>query len=263
MPATDVIRIAAIGDLHYGKMAQPLQPLFAEIANTADVLVLCGDFTATGSLEEARFMARDLAPAAKIPIVGVLGNHEHDGARQSEIEQILTDAGVVLLDGETYETHGVGFAGVKGFCGGFGARALEPWGETVIKNFVQEAIQEALKLGSALAKLRTDYRIAVLHYSPTVETVEGEPKEIYPFLGSSRLEEPLSRYRVDLVVHGHAHNGCPEGRLRGEVPVYNVAMPVLRRAFPGRPPFRMIELPAVPVQPMLPQLPGRRRSDVP
>jgi Icc-related predicted phosphoesterase len=148
-----------------------------------------------------------------------------------------------VLDGEATEVHGVGFAGVKGFGGGFGRGALGPWGEPVIKQFVQEAIDEALKLESALARLRTHRRVAILHYSPVRSTVEGEPPEIFPYLGSSRLEEPINRYRVSAVFHGHAHRGAAEGRTASGVPVYNVAMPLLARLNPDRPPYLIVELP--------------------
>ena len=140
-----------------------------------------------------------------------------------------------MLDGDAVEIKGVGFAGVKGFCGGFGRRALEPWGEPAIKSFVREALDEALKLESALARLRGSARIALLHYAPIQATVEGEPPEIFPFLGSSRLEEPINRYEVDAVVHGHAHHGTPEGRTSANIPVYNVSMPLLKRHYPGSP----------------------------
>ena len=138
---------------------------------------------------------------------------------------------------------GIGFAGVKGFAGGFGDRALQPWGEYILKRFVHEAVEESLKLESALAKLRTPQRIVLCHYSPIAETVQGEPAEIIPFLGSSRLEEPINRYGVTAVFHGHAHHGTPEGRTRDGVPVYNVARPLLRRRFPDRRPVRFLDVP--------------------
>jgi Icc-related predicted phosphoesterase len=159
------------------------------------------------------------------------------------VRQIIADAGVVVLDGDAYETHGIGIAGIKGFGGGFGQRALGPWGETIIKQFVREAVDEALKLEAALARLRTRHLIALLHYSPIQQTVNGEPLEIYPFLGSSRLEEPLNRYPVSLVVHGHAHRGQLEGATTSGVPVYNVSIPLLTRSFSDRPPFRIFEMP--------------------
>jgi Icc-related predicted phosphoesterase len=146
-----------------------------------------------------------------------------------------------VLDGETTEILGIGFAGVKGFCGGFGRRALGPWGEGIIKRFVHEALDEALKLETALARLRGDHLVALLHYAPVQATVEGEPCEIYPFLGCSRLEEPLTRYPISAVIHGHAHHGTPEGRTRTNVPVYNVSSSLMRERFPDRP-FRVIEV---------------------
>jgi Icc-related predicted phosphoesterase len=151
-----------------------------------------------------------------------------------------------MLDGDGCEVHGIGFAGVKGFAGGFGEWALGPWGEESIKRFVHEAIDETLKLEKAIARLQTAQRIAVLHYAPIRATVEGEPPEIFPFLGSSRLEEPLNRYPVTAIFHGHAHHGSPEGRTQGNVPVYNVALPLLRRVFPDQPPFRVEVIPVAP-----------------
>jgi Icc-related predicted phosphoesterase len=238
------LRIAALGDIHVSKTSHgTFQPIFNQISNTADVLLLCGDFTDYGLPEEARVLARELTTASKIPVVAVLGNHDYESGQQDEIRRILADAGVTVLDGEATEVHGVGFAGVKGFAGGFGRGALGPWGEAVIKRFVQEAVDEALKLEAALARLRTHRRIAVLHYSPIRGTVEGEPLEILPYLGSSRLEEPINRYRVNAVFHGHAHRGSPEGRTATGVPVYNVAMPLLARIYPERPPYLIVELP--------------------
>jgi Icc-related predicted phosphoesterase len=238
------VRIAALGDIHVSKTAQGVfQSLFTQVNNSADVFVLCGDFTDYGLPEEARILARELTTAVKIPVIAVLGNHDFESGKEAEITQILRDAGVHVLDGEAVEVQGVGFAGTKGFCGGFGRGALGPWGEKTIKMFVQEAVDEALKLESALARLRTQQRVALLHYAPVRATVEGEPTEIFPYLGSSRLEEPINRYRVSAVFHGHAHRGAAEGRTSTGVPVYNVAMPLLARMHPDRPPFLVVELP--------------------
>ena len=246
----ETIRIAAIGDPHYGKAGRPaLQPVFPQINEAADILVICGDLTDYGLPEEAQFLAKELTAVVKVPVVAVLGNHDYESGKVDEIRKILTDAGATLLDGDSCEILGVGFAGTKGFGGGFGERALQAWGEESTKRFVHEAVEEALKLESALARLRTHHRIAVLHYAPIQATVEGEPPEIYPFLGSSRLEEPLSRYNVSAVFHGHAHHGRLEGRTRGDAPVYNVAIPLLKIAFPDRPPFRVIELPVIAPEP--------------
>jgi Icc-related predicted phosphoesterase len=248
MPTSDTVRIAAVSDVHYGRHSQgTLQPLFTQIAERADVLVLPGDLTDYGLADEARILARDLTAVVKIPIVAVLGNHDFESEQSEEIAAILTEAGVHVLDGDAVEVHGVGFAGVKGFAGGFGRGTLGPWGERAIKQFVQEAVNEALKLESALARLRNPTRIALLHYSPIRATVEGEPAEIFPWLGSSRLEEPLTRFQVSAVVHGHAHKGSPEGKTATGIPVYNVSLPVLRTAYPDQPAFRIIEVPRPPV----------------
>ena len=242
-PNRTKLRIAALGDIHVTKSSQgSFHALFAQISGSADVLVLCGDFTDYGLPDEARVLAQELA-IVKIPVVAVLGNHDYEGGKADEIRKILVDVGVAVLDGEATEIQGVGFAGTKGFAGGFGRGALGPWGEQAIKQFVQEAVEEALKLESALARLRTHHRVAVLHYAPIRGTCDGEPPEIFPYLGSSRLEEPINRYRVSAVFHGHAHRGTPEGRTATGVPVYNVAMPLLARVNPDRPPYLIVELP--------------------
>ena len=252
MTERETIRIAAVADIHVKKTSQgQYQPLFTKVTEQADVLLLCGDLTDYGTVEEAKILARDITASLRIPAIGVLGNHDFESGKQDEVVQILTDAGVVMLDGDSTELHGVGFAGVKGFGGGFGRRALGAWGEPTIKQFVHETVEEALKLESALARLRTPQKIAVLHYSPIQATVEGEPLEIVAFLGSSRLEEPLDRYRCTAVFHGHAHRGAPEGRTKGATPVYNVAMPVLAATYPDRPPFRVIEVPVGDAEPVL------------
>jgi Icc-related predicted phosphoesterase len=238
-----IVRIAAIGDIHLGGrgLEPPLQILFGQVAENADILALCGDLTDRGDPEEARLMANALA-LVTVPIVAVLGNHDYECDKVAEVSRILGDAGVRVLDGDAHEILGVGFAGAKGFAGGFGRGALGPWGEPLIKQFVREAVDEALKLETALSRLRTERKVALLHYAPIAATVEGEPLEIYPYLGSSRLEEPLTRYPVDVVFHGHAHHGAIEGRTLGDVPVYNVSMMLLQRTFPNRPPFRVVEL---------------------
>jgi Icc-related predicted phosphoesterase len=236
------MRIAATGDLHFGKASVGmLQPLLSQITTDIDVLVIAGDLTDYGSADEGRAFAKELAAGARVPIVAVLGNHDFEAGAEQEIQQILVDHGVCVLDGDTCEIQGVGFAGVKGFAGGFGRRALGPWGEKIIKQFVHEAVNEALKLESALARLRTEKTVVVLHYSPIEGTVEGEPREIYPYLGCSRLEEPLGRYNVTAVLHGHAHNGAPEGRTSANVPVYNVALPLMRKLTPDQP-FRILDI---------------------
>src|SRR6185436_11502959 len=206
-------------------------------------LLIAGDLTDYGLPEEAQVLSRELS-GVRMPVVAVLGNHDRESGRENEVRQVLTDAGVVILDGDACEMLGVGIAGVTGFGGGFGKHALAPWGEPIIKQFVRAAVEEALKLEKALARLRTQSLIALLHYSPVQQTVDGEPLEIYPFLGSSRLEEPINRFPVSLVIHGHAHRGQLQGATTSGVLVYNVSMALLTRSFADRPPFRVFEVPA-------------------
>lgn len=242
--ARETLRIAATADLHVKKAPQSqLQDAFRRIAESADVVLLCGDLTDYGHPEEAKVLAKDITASLRIPAIGVLGNHDFESGKQDEVTKILVDAGVTMLDGDAVEIEGVGFAGVKGFGGGFGRRSLGAWGEEIIKRFVHETIEEALKLEAALARLRTPQKVAVLHYAPIHATVEGEPPEIVPFLGSTRLEEPIDRYRVGTVFHGHAHHGSLEGRTKGNASVYNVAVPLLLAKFPDQLPFRIVEIP--------------------
>jgi Icc-related predicted phosphoesterase len=240
------VRIAAVGDLHCSRTSTgAFQALFARVAESADVLAMCGDLTDHGQAEEARVLAKELQ-ALKIPKLAVLGNHDFESETAAEVVEILSASGVTILDGTALEVLGVGIAGAKGFAGGFGERALQAWGEEPIKTFVRSAVEETLKLESALARLRTMGRVVIMHYAPVRDTCDGEPFEIYPFLGSSRLEEPINRYAASVVFHGHAHSGRPEGKTSAGVPVYNVAMPLLQRLFPDQPPFRVVEIPAQP-----------------
>jgi Icc-related predicted phosphoesterase len=236
------VRIAAVADLHVARGVNvALQTLLSQVQDAADVLVVCGDLTHHGHADEAEVVARELGHL-RIPVLAVLGNHDFHSDEQDRIQKVLSDGGIQVLDGDVAEVQGIGFAGVKGFATGFGRRVLAPWGEKIIKDFVHEAVNEALKLESALARLATPHRIAIMHYAPIRETVEGEPLEIHPFLGSSRLEEPLNRYRVTAAFHGHAHHGQPEGRTSLGIPVYNVSLPLLTSLGPDMPPFRLLEL---------------------
>lgn len=240
---SQVVRIAAIGDVHcHRKSRGLLRPLFTQMNRSADVVVMCGDLTDYGLPEEAEILAEEINASINVPVLAVLGNHDFESGKEAEVHKILTTANVTVLDGDACEVKGIGFAGVKGFAGGFDNRALEPWGEGAIKSFVHEAVNEALKLEGALARLKTKTKVAVLHYAPIRATVEGEPLEIFCFLGSRRLEEPLNRFPVDAIFHGHAHSGSLEGRTTIGTPVYNVAMSLLRKKMPDVPPFRVIEI---------------------
>jgi Icc-related predicted phosphoesterase len=244
----DTIRIAAMSDLHCRvSSANALAPLLERAAENADVLVLCGDLTDFGKPEEAHILAKELS-VVRIPMVGVLGNHDYECNHVDDVRRILGDAGLHLLDGDVHEVHGIGFAGVKGFAGGFGRGLLRPWGEPLIKAFVHEGIEEALKLECAIATLRTRHRIALTHYAPIEATVKGEPHEIFPYLGTERLEDALHRYPIDMVFHGHAHYGTPQGQTSRGIPVYNVALPLLQRTTSQ--PFRLVELSNVLEQPL-------------
>lgn len=246
-----MLRIAAVGDLHCSKTSRGrVEPILARMAAAADVLCLCGDLTDYGLREEAVVLASELAVVGKKPVLCVLGNHDYESGRVDEVRDVLCEAGAVVLCGESFEVDGVGFAGTKGFGGGFGERALEPWGEASMKAFVQEAVDEALKLERALSRLRMPQRVALLHYAPIAATVAGEPEQIFPFLGSSRLEEPLNRFPVAAVFHGHAHQGALEGRTAAHVPVYNVSVPALQRRQPDGEPFRVITLPVLAEEPL-------------
>ena len=246
----NAVRFSAVGDIHCVRAsAGTLKAFFAEAARDCDALLLCGDLTDYGLPDEAKVLVDELH-GVSVPIVAVLGNHDYESDQPDAVRRILVDAGIHVLDGEVVEVAGVGIAGAKGFCGGFGRGSLGAWGESAIKHFVNEAIQEALKLESALAKLRTPRRVAMLHYAPVVSTVQGEPVEIFPFLGSSRLEDPLTRHPVSAVVHGHAHRGTLEGRTLNGTPVYNVAKPLLLRSPPYQAGFRVLQIDDAPGTPI-------------
>jgi Icc-related predicted phosphoesterase len=221
------LRIAAIADVHATPASKgQWRESFAEISHAADVLCLCGDLTNLGTQIEAESLAEDLRACA-IPVMAVLGNHDYHSGQPDDVERVLRDAGVKFLEDEVHVVKAVGFAGVKGFCGGFDGRMLGAFGEPAIKAFVQEALDQALRLEHALHSLETDRTVVLLHYSPITETLSGEAESIYPFLGSSRLAETIDRFdEVRAVFHGHAHHGIYQGHTRKGIPVYNVAVPV-------------------------------------
>lgn len=227
------VNIAALGDIHVRANERGRwQLLFSQIAEHADVLLIAGDLTDTGDEEEAEVLAEELK-SCKVPVIAVLGNHDYEKGKQKQIRKILLDAKVHVLDGEGIVIKGIGFAGVKGFGGGFGKYMLSMFGEPAMKSFVQETVDEVLKLDRALASLDKEHphipKVALMHYSPVKDTILGEPEEIFPFLGSTRLAEPLMRRQVAAVFHGHAHAGVLEGSFDGGIKVYNVAIPVLRK----------------------------------
>ena len=235
------MKIAAIGDLHVtdGNVT-PYAETFEEASAQADVLVLCGDLTNFGKSSEAEILAADIAKAT-VPVVGVLGNHDYECGNHEEVARILRASGMIVLDEQAHEIDGVGFAGVKGFLGGFGRGELAPFGEPEIKAFVDVANNEARKLENALRTLRTEKIVAVLHYSPIPDTLVGEPAEIFQYLGSARLADALDRFdNIKVVVHGHAHKGTYEGATARGTPVYNVARPVLRDQL--QVPFALLEI---------------------
>jgi Icc-related predicted phosphoesterase len=233
------LKVAAIGDLHVKEDgAVSFRELFGEISRAADVLVIAGDLTDLGKPREAEILAEDLR-ACSVPVVAVLGNHDYECGCVEEVSQILRQAGVRLLDGQTTEIEGVGFVGVKGFAGGFGRRMLGSFGEPAIKAMVAEGVNEAIRLENAMRQVRSERALVVLHYAPIAETIAGEPLEIFPFLGSSRLAETIDRFRVSAVVHGHAHRGAYEGRTPGGAPVYNVAMHIEK---PNGRPYALLQI---------------------
>jgi Icc-related predicted phosphoesterase len=238
---TEAITLAAIGDLHVSETCHNrYRAMFEEMSEAADVVALTGDLTNFGKASEAEILAEDVR-ACTVPVVAVLGNHDYESGAQDEVRRILQQAGVIMLGEQATVIGGVGFAGAKGFIGGFGRGELGAFGEDAIKVFVDESRDEARKLENALRSLRTDRAVAVLHYSPIPETVEGEPLEIYPFLGSSRLAHAIDRFdNIKAVIHGHAHRGAYSGRTPGGVPVFNCAQFVVESAF-GRP-YALLEV---------------------
>jgi len=238
----DNLRVAAVGDLHvHQNSSEGLQELFDKISQAADVLALCGDLTHLGLPQEAERLAADLR-ACRVPVVAVLGNHDYQSGQAEEVKKILRAGKVcVLEETETFELKGVGFAGAKGFGGGFDKHMLAPFGEEAIKHFVTEAVNESLRLEIALNSLRTEKTVVVLHYAPIAETVVGEPPQIFPFLGSSRLAETIDHFDVNVIFHGHAHHGTHEGKTMKGIPVYNCCFQLVQRVSPERP-YALVEV---------------------
>lgn len=235
------MRIAATADLHFSPQSyDKIREAMQRIRDEADVLVLAGDLTNFGKPEEMHSLLNALV-RLRVPTVAVLGNHDYESGQHEELMKMMTTEGIKVLDGSSYERDGVGFAGTKGFYGGFGRAALTAFGEPEVKAFVQAGLNEALKLERALSQLRAEKRVVVTHYAPVKDTVEGEPPDIYPFLGSSRLAEVIDRFGAVMAIHGHAHHGREEGRTTGGIPVYNCAMQ-LNQSRDGGLPYRVLDL---------------------
>ncbi|MGA9392943.1 MAG: metallophosphoesterase [Candidatus Sulfotelmatobacter sp.] len=227
------MRIAATADLHFTPQSYAkLKDQFERVRDEADVLVLAGDLTNFGQPDEMEPLLNVLV-RLRLPTIVVLGNHDFESGKETELTRMIISSGIKLLDGSAYERDGVGFAGTKGFVGGFGRGILTAFGEREIKDFVRASIDEALKLERAMSQLRTPKRVVVLHYSPIADTVQGEAPEIFPFMGTSRLAEVVDRHGADLVVHGHAHHGKLEGRTTTGVAVHNVAISLLQAQQPS------------------------------
>ena len=228
------MRVAATADLHFNPPVWELiRPQMERVRDEADVLILAGDLTNYGKTAEMEPLL-NLLVRLRIPIVAVLGNHDYESGQEQELMKMMAAEGIKILDGTGYERDGVGFAGTKGFIGGFGRGVLTAFGEREVKAIVQSAIDESLKLERALSQLRTQKRVVILHYAPIAATVVGEACEIYPYLCTSRLGEVVDRHGADLVVHGHAHHGGIEGKTTGGIPVYNVSLTRLQLENPPR-----------------------------
>lgn len=221
------VRVAAIGDLHFDERSRGgLSELFDHVNREADVLALVGDLTTHGEPEQMKSFLDELA-GVQVPVVAVLGNHDYETGHEDELSAMLADADVRVLDGTAVEVEGIGFTGVKGFAGGFGRAALGPFGESLIKEFVQHAVDEALKLERGLHELKAEHRVVLTHYAPIVDTLVGEPEQIYAYLGSSRLLAPIETLGADVVLHGHAHHGSYRGTTPSGIPVFNVCRHVV------------------------------------
>ena len=230
-----MIRIAAFGDCHVGADTQGrLRAHLQHVDEHADVLLLAGDLTKCGSVDEAKVLASELDDV-KVPVYAVLGNHDFHADESEAVTEVLASAGINVLDGDaatlTVHATSLGIAGVKGFGGGFTGACATEFGEPEMKAFVHHAKRTAARLLDALCALEADHRVALLHYAPIPETLEGERLEIYPFLGSYLLAEAIDAAGADLVLHGHAHNGTEFGATPGGIPVRNVAQPVIRAAY--------------------------------
>ena len=233
-----MIRVAAVGDIHFGQdSAGTLRPHLEDIAEQADVYLLAGDLTRLGDPEEAAVLARELRDLP-VPIVAVLGNHDYHSDQEKAVTDVLEGIGVQVLEGTStvIDVGGapVGIAGVKGFGSGFVGACGSDFGEPMMKAYVRHTQEAADRLREALDDLArggVERRVALMHYSPSEGTLQGERLEIYPFLGSYLLGEAVDRVGADLAIHGHAHGGTEKGVTPGGIQVRNVAQPVISRAY--------------------------------
>jgi Icc-related predicted phosphoesterase len=229
-----IVRVAAVGDFHCGEEdVGRYREAFVRANDDADILLLAGDLTRRGTPAEFRVVAGELADV-RVPILAVLGNHDHESCEVEAGTAILRERGVHMLDGEPFElTPQVGFAGVKGFIGGFGRWTLTSFGEQETKSIVKTTLDEMQRLEFSLRRLSTPVRVVLMHYAPIADTVVGEPEQIFPFLGNDRMVEPIDRFKAAAVFHGHAHHGTFQGATPGGVPVFNVSHVLLQSAGVG------------------------------
>jgi Icc-related predicted phosphoesterase len=230
-----MIRIAAVGDVHMDEdVLGRFRPALEHLPDHADVLLLAGDLTRHGTESEARCVATEFGNLP-VPVIAVLGNHDHHCDEVPQVVKILEDAEITVLEGTgtVVECGGtrLGVAGVKGFGGGFAGRCASAFGEPEMKAFIRTTSETADRLGAALRELDSDVRVALTHYAPVPDTLAGEPLEIYPFLGSYLLGEAIDSAPTALAVHGHAHLGTERGTTPGGVRVRNVAHPVIKQAY--------------------------------
>jgi Icc-related predicted phosphoesterase len=230
-----MIRIAAVGDVHVdADVLGRYRPALEQLPGVADALLIAGDLTRHGTVDEAKCMAEEFGGLG-VPVVVVLGNHDHQSDRQDDVAGVLTDAGITVLEGSsvvlTLNGHRLGIAGAKGFGGGFAGACASSFGEREMKTFVGTTEGIAERLAAALRDVECDALVALTHYAPVPETLVGEPLEIYPFLGSYLLGQAIDAAPTALALHGHAHHGTERGRTPGGVPVRNVAHPVIKQAY--------------------------------
>jgi Icc-related predicted phosphoesterase len=233
------MKVAAIGDLHCEETSKgKIRGLLDGAEEASDVLVLAGDLTNRGLIQEMEVLLSELK-SLRIPVVAVMGNHDHENGQAELLGKMMEGSGICVLESTACLIEGTEFIGTKGFCGGFDEYRIQPFGEQAIKEFVQAGVREVLSLDDALGKMQGRHRVGVLHYSPIKKTLHGESPELFPFLGSSLIEDAFDRNRADVIFHGHAHHGTPSGETKKGIPVFNVSR-FIRKA--DEPPYLVYEL---------------------